>query len=150
MIHVNCWPPPAAVRRGHASYSGSLALLRVLLVAGALASASSAARAQQRPPADSAQDFGRYLFPPELIMQHPQSIGLRPEQRSAITEAIQQLQSKVIELQWRMQDETQKLSELLRPNTVSESDVLSQVDRVLAVEREIKRTHLAALIRIMN
>jgi len=116
----------------------------------ALALAATPLGAQERPPSDSSQDFGRYLFPPELIMKYQQKIALRPEQRTAITEAIQELQSKVVELQWRMQDETQKLSELMQPQTVREADALAQVDRVLAVEREIKRTHLAALIRIKN
>jgi len=116
----------------------------------ALALAATPLGAQERPPSDSSQDFGRYLFPPELIMKYQQKIALRPEQRTAITEAIQELQSKVVELQWRMQDETQKLSELMQPQTVREADALAQVDRVLAVEREIKRTHLLALIRIKN
>ena len=106
--------------------------------------------AQQRPAGDSAQDFGRHLFPPELIMQHQQKIGLRPEQRTAITQAIQQLQSTVVDLQWRMQDEAQKLSELVQQPTVKEADALAQVDRVLAVEREIKRAHITMLIRVKN
>jgi len=106
--------------------------------------------AQERPPSDSSQDFGRFLFPPELIMKYQQKIALRQEQRTAITQAIQELQSKVVELQWRMQEETQKLSELMQPQTVREADALAQVDRVLAIEREIKRAHLAALIRIKN
>jgi Spy/CpxP family protein refolding chaperone len=94
--------------------------------------------------------FAQHVFPPELVMQHQQKIGLRPDQREAITEAIQQLQAKVVELQWRMQDESQKLAEILQRPRVDEGDALAQVDRVLSVEREVKRAHMTMLIRIKN
>ena len=131
---------------------------RCLPLTLAVVLASVPAHAQQRPPQGPPQgapqgpepDFGRFLFPPELIIQHQQDIGLRPEQRKAITDAIQQLQARVLELQWSMQDETRKLADLLQASTVREDDALAQVDRVLAVEREIKRAHLATLIRIKN
>ena len=134
----------------------SLARIAPLFLALALSAApASTVRAQDRPsaqpaPADSAGDFGRWLYPPELIMRHQQRIGLRAEQRTTITSAIQQLQAKVVELQWRMQEEAQKLSELMQQPAVAEADALAQVDRVLAIEREIKRAHLSALIRIKN
>ena len=118
-------------------------LLLVLLVA--LAGAPLAA--QEGGPAPR---FDQFLFPPELVMQQQQRIGLRPEQREAITEAIRQFQSAVVDLQWKMQEETQRLSELLRGPQVNEAETLAQVDRVLAVEREIKRAHLSLLIRIKN
>lgn len=94
--------------------------------------------------------FDKFLFPPELVMHNQQKIGLRPDQRTAITEAIQQLQTKVIELQWKMQDEAQKLGETLAKTPISETETLAQVDRVLAIEREIKRAHIAMLVRIRN
>jgi Spy/CpxP family protein refolding chaperone len=94
--------------------------------------------------------FGRHLFPPELVMQNQQRIGLRPEQRTAMTQAIQEVQSRIVDVQWRMQEETQKLAALLEKTSPSQADVLAQVDRVLDVEREIKRAHMAMLVRIKN
>ena len=112
-----------------------------------LALAGAPLAAQQGGPGPG---FDQFLFPPELVMQQQQRIGLRPEQREAITEAIRQFQSAVVDLQWKMQEETQRLSELLRGPQVNETETLAQVDRVLAVEREIKRAHLSLLIRIKN
>lgn len=106
--------------------------------------------AQQAPAPNAEQDFARHLFPPELIMQHQQRIGLRDDQRKAITDAITQLQARVIELQWQMQAEAQKLTELVQGTTVREAETLAQVDRVFAIERDVKRLHLATLIRIKN
>jgi Spy/CpxP family protein refolding chaperone len=123
--------------------------IRVCFVALALSAASSAF-AQKAPPEAPDQDFARYLYPPELIMKFQQKINLRPEQRTTITQAIQQLQSKVVDLQWQMQAEVQKLTELMQAPTIKEAEALAQVDRVLGIERDVKRTHLGALIRIRN
>jgi Spy/CpxP family protein refolding chaperone len=90
------------------------------------------------------------LFPPELIMQHQRDIGLTSEQQTAITDAVKALQAQVVDFQWKMQEEQQKLAELLEQPKVREAAALAQVDRVLEIERQIKRTHLAALIRIKN
>lgn len=117
----------------------------VLVLALTLAAASSSA-AQGNPE----PDFGRHLFPPELVMKYHQKIGLRPEQRTTITDAIQQVQSRMVEHQWRMQEETQKLGELLQGAPVNESAVLAQVDRVLGIERDVKRAHMTLLVRIKN
>ena len=95
-------------------------------------------------------EFAKFLFPPELVMQHQQAIRLAPDQRTAITQGIRDFQLKVVDLQWKMQDETQKLTELVQSAMVDETQTLAQVDRVLSIEREIKRAHMALLVRIKN
>jgi Spy/CpxP family protein refolding chaperone len=109
-----------------------------------LAAAQSLAAQEPEP------DFAKYLFPPELVMQHQQSIELKPDQRTAITREIRDLQLKVVELQWKMQDEAQKLTELVQASKVDEAQTLEQVNHVLGIEREIKRAHMALLVRIKN
>jgi len=49
-----------------------------------------------------------------------------------------------------LQEETAKLLKLLDGRTVEEARALEQADRVMGLEREIKRTHLGLLIRIKN
>jgi Spy/CpxP family protein refolding chaperone len=132
--------------------------LRSLLAATFLVATAGTATAQVNPaspgnPASAANpepDFARHVFAPELVMKYQQRIGLRPEQRAAITEAIQRAQSTMVEHQWRMLDEAQKLGDLLQAPTVNESAVLSQVDRVLGIEREVKRAQMGLLVRIKN
>ena len=58
-------------------------------------------------------EFARHLFPPELVMQHQQALRLTAEQRTSITQGIRDLQLKVVDLQWKMQDEAQKLTALV-------------------------------------
>jgi len=112
----------------------------------------SALVAQQPPPPQSPPDdpLARVLFPPEVVMQHQQDIALRPEQRAAVTKAIQEFQNKVVDLQWKMQDQSQRLVTLLEKPTVDQAAALTQVDEVLGVEREVKRAHITLLIQIKN
>jgi Spy/CpxP family protein refolding chaperone len=102
---------------------------------------------QQGPPQDL---FGRALFPPEMVMQHQGEINLQDAQRATLQSAIQQAQSKFVEVQWKLSAEGEKLARLLQGATVDESQVLEQVDRVLALEREIKRAQMGLMVRIKN
>ncbi len=101
----------------------------------------------QAPPQDP---VGQALYPPELVMQHQQALGITADQRAAITAALEKAQSRMLEIQWDMQGATRKLAELLDAATVDETAALVQVDRVLGLEREVKRAQLSLLIRIKN
>lgn len=94
--------------------------------------------------------FGRFLFPPELVMQHQGEIGLQDSQRAALQSAIQQAQSKFVDAQWKLSAEGEKLARLLQNATVDETQVLEQVDRILTLEREVKRAQMGLMIRIKN
>jgi len=124
---------------------------RICLVpALALLAVATAGAGAQQPPQAPDDPLARVLFPPELVMQHQQDIGLRAEQRAAITKAIQDFQGKVVDLQWRMQEQSQRLASLLEKPAVDQAAALTQVDEVLSVEREVKRAHITLLINIKN
>jgi Spy/CpxP family protein refolding chaperone len=90
------------------------------------------------------------LYPPELIMRHASEIGLADSQRAGVKEAVQKVQAKFLDVQWQMQEESEKLVHLLQAKPIDEATVLAQVDRVLALEREIKRTQIGLLVRLKN
>lgn len=126
-------------------------LLGLALMAASVASAQQPPPPQPQPGQPSADDpIGRNLFPPELIMRHGQDISLGPEQRATITKAIQDFQTKTVDLQWRMQDQTQRLATLLSKPSVEEAAALQQLDEMLNVEREVKRAHIGLLLKIKN
>ena len=56
----------------------------------------------------------------------------------------------MVDLQWRMQDQSQRLATLLEKPSVDPVAALAQVDEVLGVEREVKRAHMTLLIQIKN
>ena len=105
--------------------------------------------AQQQPAVQEDPLFGT-LFPPELIMQHRRAIDLTDEQRDAISQMIQQLQGRVVRLQWELLDEMQRLTEIMGATRVELDRALDQLNQVLDTEREIKQAHLEMLVRIKN
>jgi Spy/CpxP family protein refolding chaperone len=94
--------------------------------------------------------FLQQLFRPELVMKHQRDIKLTDEQRAKITEAIKTTQGKVLELQWKMEDEQQKLTELLEAERINADTALAQADVVMDTERKVKKEHLTLLIQIKN
>ena len=94
--------------------------------------------------------LARHLFPPELVMAHQQAIGLTDRQRSTIQEAMKDAQGKFIDAQFAMSGEMEKLQRLLQGTSAEEARVLEQVDRVLSLEREVKRAQLSLMLRIKN
>jgi len=105
-------------------------------------------RAQQPP--QEADPMARHLFPPDLIMAHQEELGLQEKQRAAIKAEVLKAQPKFLEWQWDMGEETQKMLALLRTTPVDEAKVLEQADRIMALERNVKRTHLSLLVRLRN
>jgi Spy/CpxP family protein refolding chaperone len=94
--------------------------------------------------------IARAVFPPELVMKHSQEINLDERQRAAIKEEVQKAQAKAMDAQFDLQGEGQKLARLLQARPVDESAVLAQVDKVLALERQVKRTQILLVVRIKN
>ncbi|MGH7467368.1 MAG: hypothetical protein ACRENP_05215 [Longimicrobiales bacterium] len=106
--------------------------------------------AAQVAPKQEEDPFASVLFPPELIMQHARAIRLNDEQRAAITKLIEQLQGRVIGLQWQLAEQVQALRETLDRTKVDQDRALDQLNRVLDTEQSIKKAHLEMLIRIKN
>lgn len=106
-----------------------------------------ASTAQQPPQSDP---FASNLFSSELIMQHQRALGLSEEQKNFVKTELQKAQIRLTELQWNLQEEVEKLSASVKQDQVDEAQALAQLDKVLAIEREIKRTHVGLLVRIKN
>lgn len=114
------------------------------LVAAVLLLVANPAAAAPDPP------FMRHLFPPELVMRNQHEISLSGEQRKSITDAIQETQGRVVEIQWAMQDEARKLGELLAADRIDSAAALDQLGRVFDLEQQVKKAHMGLLIRIKN
>ena len=119
---------------------------RILCLCAVFLLVTGAARAQQ-PDQDP---IGQSFFAPELVIQHQEAIGLSAEQKEYLKAEIRQAQLKFTELQWKLQDEMEKLVALVKQPRVDEQQVLAQLERLLAAEREIKRAQVTLLVRIKN
>src|SRR5215467_15765167 len=90
---------PRDQRRG--GINMRLGIFRICAMSVLAILAPGAARAQQ----PGEDPLGQSFFPPELVIQHQEAIGLSPEQKDAFKAEIRQAQLKFTELQWKLQDE---------------------------------------------
>ena len=90
------------------------------------------------------------LLAPELVFKYARDIGLKPGQRQTIVDAIKNAQGELVGLQLSMAEPAQDLLDLLDRPTVDEAAALAQADRVLTIERDLKKRQMSLLIRIKN
>src|SRR6266550_2140000 len=102
--------------------------LALLVVAGAALDAQRAPQPgpQPMPQAPPPDPFARFLFPPELVMQHQTEINLQDAQRRALQSAMMEAQPKFMDAQWKLSAEGEKLASLLQGATADQSQVLEQ------------------------
>src|SRR6202047_4022873 len=119
---------------------------RVLCIFAMFLFGASVVRAQQ-PQQDP---IGQSFFAPELVIQHQEAIGLSGEQKEYFKTELRQAQLKFTELQWKLQDEMEKLVGLVKQPHVDEQQVLAQLEKLLSAEREVKKQQVTLLVRIKN
>jgi Spy/CpxP family protein refolding chaperone len=99
------------------------------------------------PPNDPVQEN---LFPPELVMQNQKAIGLTADQQAAIRAEMQTVMTRFTDLQWQQSAEAETMNAFLKQDRADERQVLAQLDKLLAIEAEVKKLHLTALVRVKN
>lgn len=102
------------------------------------------------PQTNAEQGLRRYLFSTQLLRRHQHELQLTQEQRRYIVQQINEIQSKFTPLQWRLDDEMRKLTDLVENRANEEESVLRQLDVVLDLEKEIKSQQLLLAVRIRN
>jgi Spy/CpxP family protein refolding chaperone len=83
-------------------------------------------------------------------MGHARELGLTDEQKAFMRGEIQRTTTRFLELQWQLQDAMEALHQTMKPNAVDEQQALSQLDKVLDTERQIKHLHFSLGIRLKN
>ena len=78
-----------------------IAVLLFLCLAGPV-------RAWAQPPQPGEDPIAKNVFPPELVMKYSQEIGLDDRQRAALKENVQSVQSKFLDAQWNLQEESSR------------------------------------------
>src|SRR5215813_7539778 len=132
--------------------------LKVILLCGVLMAAAAVGLSQhpeqqqppQQPPPQGPDPLAGNLFPPELVMQYRREVGITDEQKAFIRDEAIKASTRFNQLQFQMQDEMEAMVTLMKGTTVDEQKALAQLDKVLNIEREVKRTQLGLSIRIKN
>jgi Spy/CpxP family protein refolding chaperone len=120
---------------------------KLWLATGSLLIFVSSLTAQQPPASDPLSDL---MFPPELVMARQNAISLNDAQKTYLRAEVLKAQTRFTELQWQLQDAMEGLTALLKQPKADEAQVSTQLDKVLASEREIKRAQISLLVRIKN
>ncbi|HEY3102180.1 MAG TPA: periplasmic heavy metal sensor [Pyrinomonadaceae bacterium] len=102
------------------------------------------------PPPPPPDMLGDAMFPPDMIMQHQRELGLTDEQKAFMRGEINKTSARFNDLQWQLQDAMEALHETMKADQVNEQQALTQLDKVLDAEREIKKLHMGLAIRIKN
>ena len=103
-----------------------------------------------RPHPPNPDPLAHLLFPPDVIMGHARQLNLTEEQKQFMRSEIQKTTATFQDLQWKLQDQTELLHETMKSTAVNEQQALAQLDKVLEIEREIKRLHIGLAVRLKN
>ncbi|HET6671499.1 MAG TPA: hypothetical protein VFH15_14830 [Pyrinomonadaceae bacterium] len=94
--------------------------------------------------------LGDVMFPPHLIMRHARELALTDQQKAFMRGEIQKTTTRFNDLQWQLQDAMEAFHDTMKPHSINDQQALAQLDKVLDLEREIKRLHVGMGIRIKN
>ena len=104
-------------------------------------------RAPHPPMPDPLHDV---MFPPDMIMGHARQLNLTEDQKAFMRGEIQKTTTNFQDLQWKLQDQMEQLHEMMKAPLVNEEQVMAQLNKVLDIEREIKRLHFGLAVRLKN
>lgn len=88
------------------------------------------------------------LIPPDVVMRHQRELGLTAEQRKVLMAVVQEAQGSFTQSMWDLQRELDVLTAMVGEGGRPEADLAEQLDRVLELERDIKRTRFLLALRV--
>ncbi|MBV8223242.1 MAG: periplasmic heavy metal sensor [Candidatus Eremiobacteraeota bacterium] len=119
-------------------------------VVAAIAAIGIAGLALARADAPNQDPLAGAFIPPEIVMSHQQELNISDQQRDAIVADVQSAQQHFTAVQWQLSAATEKLASIVKAPHVDEANALAQLDDVLHLERDIKRTQLRLMIQVKN
>jgi Spy/CpxP family protein refolding chaperone len=101
-------------------------------------------------PPPNPDPLAHLMFPPDMIMAHARQLNLTEDQKTFMRGEIQKTTATFQDLQWKLQDQMELLQDTMKSSSMNEQQVLAQLDKVLDIEREIKRLHIGLAVRLKN
>ena len=97
-----------------------------------------------------ADPIGDSFFAPELLVRARAEVPLTDEQRQQLQKVTDKMEALFTELQERLKKENDALAAIVKPERVDEPAALAQLDKILDVEREMKRAQIGFMLAIKN
>ncbi len=67
-----------------------------------------------------------------------------------MTRGLSSVQQQLVDLQWRLDAESEALGKLLAADHVDGAAVLGKLDQVTSIEQQVKKVNFTLLVRIKN
>jgi len=90
------------------------------------------------------------LFTPDLIMRNQDKLNLSSRQVTTIKNEMKTFQSGIVDIQWDLNEAESRLEKELNTDKIDVDRSLATVDSVMKAENDLKKSHLALLIKIRN
>lgn len=94
--------------------------------------------------------FEQSLFPPELVLHNQIAIGLTDDQTAQIKKLLSETHARMTDLQVDLQRAAERVRGVLEPARVDEAAAIAAAEQTMAIESQLKKTHLTLLVRIKN
>lgn len=94
--------------------------------------------------------FKGKLFPPNVILENQDVLGLSKEQFTKIRAAVVEVQGNIAGHEWDMQEAYMKLMAELDQSPVDEDRVLEHANTALLAENQVKKQQMRMLVRLKN
>lgn len=94
--------------------------------------------------------FKGKLFPPNVILENQEELGLSKDQFTKIRAAVVAVQGNVAEYEWDMREAYVKLMAELDQSPVDEDRVLEHANTALLAENQVKKQQMRMLVRLKN
>jgi Spy/CpxP family protein refolding chaperone len=106
----------------------------------------------QQMPQNKTQGCGlnENFFTPEMVMQNQLSLNLSDEQKSSIKKFMKESVLAFTDLQWQQSIKQEAMVLILKQEKIDEAKAISQLEKLLVIENEIKKLHLSSLIKVKN
>lgn len=122
--------------------------MKHIFVAAFLLTTSSLLAADK--PTPQTDPFAGAFFPPDLVMQTREQIGMSQQQLEELQARVSKTQSQSEELRKKLETETAALAALSKQERAEEATVLAQLDKVLDAERALKHLHIGLMVAVKN
>ena len=94
--------------------------------------------------------FKGKLFPPNVILENQDELGLSKDQFTKIRAAVVEVQGNVAEYEWDMREAYMKLMAELDQSPVNEDRVLEHANTAMLAENQVKKQQMKMLVRLKN
>lgn len=99
---------------------------------------------------DASEKLMRNFVHPRMLMRHQAELGLTDTQKSAIKNYVKAAQSKSVDVQFELEQQMQKLQDLVGQDEVDKSAAVTQARKVMSLENEMKAIQLGLMIDVKN